>query len=108
MVNVHHHGFSILYTMIVVAAAGAGDLIESHQISLATLVAVGSVVLPAAWWLSAKFTKIDDSLDDLKVAAADRRTAIEAIKVQISGLRCNDCNWADRNLPPQLPPKVEP
>lgn len=46
--------------------SGAGDLLEGHSVSLSTMVAVGSVVLPAAWWLSNKFTKIDDSLKVLK------------------------------------------
>lgn len=100
--------FKFVYTGLVVAAAGVADLIESHQVSVATLVAVGAIVLPAAWWLSAKFTKIDDSLDDLKIKAMERGLAIEALQRQISGLRCNDCNWAERNLPLQLPPQTEP
>ncbi len=43
-----------------VAASIGPDLIDNHPVSLGTLFAVLSVIVPASWWLSAKFTKIDD------------------------------------------------
>ena len=47
-------------TILCCLATAAGNALEDHSISLGTVAAVGGIVLPAAWWLSRKFTQIDD------------------------------------------------
>lgn len=48
-------------SMTFLGAAGA-DLVENHSISVATVGAVLGVVIPAAWIVSNKLTKLEDAV----------------------------------------------
>lgn len=62
-------------TLIAGAGTAAGDMLETHSVSLGTVAAVCGVVLPAAWWLSGKFTKLEDGQKTAKdhLASLDRK-----------------------------------
>lgn len=74
----------------VFGAAGA-QLIEDQHISLPTLFAVGAAVFSATWWISNKFTKIDDTLEYLKVESDKRSRSIEDLRAKIESLPCPIC-----------------
>lgn len=58
----------IIATGVAVAGTAAGDLITNHSIDMQTLGAVAAVVLPATWYLSRRYTKIEDRLHEVESA----------------------------------------
>lgn len=62
---------SILLVGAAVAGLTVGDAIESHSVSLGTVGAVAGIILPAVWWLSRKFTSLDDRLAGLENKLGD-------------------------------------
>lgn len=60
--------------------SAATTLIEDHNISLHGMLAVGAVVLPAAWWLANRLSKFDfrmEQLEQTHMRIMDRLTGIE-------------------------------
>jgi len=62
-------------TIIAGVGTAAGDLLENHNVSLATVAAVCTVVLPAAWWMAGKFQRIEDGQQSARdhLASLDRK-----------------------------------
>lgn len=56
----------LLFPIVAMLGTATGQFIEEHTLRLPTLFAVASVVLPATWWISWKFTKIEDQIQSLK------------------------------------------
>jgi hypothetical protein len=56
----------VIATLFAVSGTAAGSLVTEHTIDLQTLGAVAAVVLPATWYLSNRYTKIEDRLDELE------------------------------------------
>lgn len=50
---------------IAAAGTGAGGLVEDHTMSVATVAAVFTIVLPATWWVSSRLTKLQAKLEEL-------------------------------------------
>lgn len=61
----------LLFVATPIIATAAGQLIEDHFLSLPTLFGVLGIVLPATWWLSRKFTRVDTRLKLLETAIAN-------------------------------------
>ena len=51
-------------------ATATGGMIEDHAVSLSTVSAVGSVVFAGVWWISSRFTRIDDRLKEIEKSVA--------------------------------------
>lgn len=49
-----------------VLGAASGDMMEGHAISLSTVFGIAGVVVPAAWWLAGKITRLDDRVHVLE------------------------------------------
>lgn len=85
-----------------------GNLIEDHNISLHSMLAVGAVVIPAAWWLANRLGKLDsqvmateNKLEFTHQRMLDRLTAIEKA---IDSLPCES-----KCAPGEKPrPKIRP
>lgn len=50
----------IIIPICAMIGAAAGGAIEDHTISIASVLAVGGVVLPGCWWLGKRFQSIED------------------------------------------------
>jgi hypothetical protein len=57
---------SILFAGAVIGGVSAGDALENHGVSLGTVFSVAGIVLPAVWWMSRKFTNLDDRLQSME------------------------------------------
>ena len=75
--------------MIAGAGTAAGDLLENHNVSVATVVAVCAVILPAAWWLSGKFTKIEDGQSRLEEGQQSAREHLASLDRKVDRLPCH-------------------
>ena len=62
---------AVPFTLLAMGAAAGGGLLENHEVGLTTVASVGAVVLPAAIWLSRKFTHWEDRLDDVETLIRD-------------------------------------
>ena len=51
---------------IAMAGTAAGDVLESHSMSLPTVMAVGAVVFTGTWALSKRFQNIEDRLGSIE------------------------------------------
>lgn len=87
--------------------AAAGNFIEEHNMGLPAVLGVMGVVLPAAWWLSRRLTKIDDRFDinDTRLKGVEERVAdqLHRIELAIARLPCtarDDCPEPKRPKPP--------
>lgn len=61
----------VIATTVAVLGTAAGSLITESSIDLKTLGAVASVVLPATWYLSRRYTRIEDRLNELEKAIGE-------------------------------------
>ena len=67
---------------IAAASVGAGQMLENHDISLPTVCSVFAIVAPATWWISARLTKQDDSIDKLRESIARIEGTLSKIPCQ--------------------------
>lgn len=81
--------------IIGIGAAAGGDLIETHTLSIGTVCAVAGIVIPAVWWLSRKFTNIDDKFDEADSRFDSVDTRLREMQETIKSLPC-----------PKIVPKV--
>lgn len=70
---------------IAVAAAVGPDLIETHYVSVPTLISVVAAIGGGMWWLSHKFTRIDDQIES-KFASVQEQLA--EIRQTVNNLPC--------------------
>lgn len=56
----------IIAAAVVMSGTATGELMEGHQVSLPTVASVGMTVFMGAWWLSGRFTRLDDRIVSLE------------------------------------------
>jgi hypothetical protein len=57
---------AIIATALGIVGSESGEWLEHHTISLATAVAVGSVLLPFVWWMSGELRGLKDTQQQLQ------------------------------------------
>lgn len=81
---------SIAVTLLGLAGAASGQLIEDHTLSFPTLLGIAGIVIPATWWLSRKFTAIDDTMTAFHSRFKSMEEQIKELRKKINGLPCED------------------
>lgn len=82
-------------SFVVIGAAAGADLIETHSLSVGTVATVAGIVIPAVWWLSRKFTNIDDRFCETDSRFDSVDTRLREMQETIKSLPC-----------PKIVPKV--
>ena len=63
-----------MLALVTMAGAAGGELLESHNLSLSTVAAVGMVVFTGTWSLSKRFANIEDRLGSIEKTLATLET----------------------------------
>lgn len=79
--------------VVAVASTMAGGAIdESTHVKLGSALAVAGVIIPAAWWMSAKFTRIFEHLtriDEIQKEMARLREEVKSLPCQPAEPQCD-------------------
>lgn len=78
---------------LAVASTMAGGAIdETTHVKLGSAIAVAGVIVPAAWWLSAKFTQIFDRLRQIDAIQEEMRKLREDVRELPCQTTAPDCD----------------